>query len=303
MGRRGEGGRGTPLYPNLEASTCHHGSAFPARRGHGEATWLILLHLLNSKYVSPFQPPVPSSCVPSSDTGQALLQADSEPFKIPLRAGGLPWPVGSGALGATEPGGSPSRSLERSVRISEMGLITAATSNSTGTSASGLSRGGSRGNSCGQTHRHHALVWAGLCKPICTHHVSLLGNRGIPASPTQLFRDPQKTAPPHSPITSLSQTEDAFPVGKGLNMILLSSKGCRPKQSEGHSARAVPGGRSCGRGRPADSQPSLCAGQGHPGGPSGGSSSSPHAPVLPPAPAQYWPLSDTGNPPELSSGG
>lgn len=99
MGRRGEGGRGTPLYPNLEASTYHHGSAFPARRGHGEATWLIPFHLLNSKCMFPFQPPVPSSCVPSSDTGQALLQADSEPFKIPLRAGGLPWPAGSGSGG------------------------------------------------------------------------------------------------------------------------------------------------------------------------------------------------------------
>lgn len=145
----------------------------------------------------PSQTPVASSCVPSSDTGQAHLQDNSESFKVPLRAGGLPWPAGSGALGATEPGRSSSRSLEMLVRISEMGLITAATSNSTDTGTSGLTRGGSRGNSCRQTHRHHASVWGGLCKSICSHHVSSVGNRGIPALPTQLY--PQNQVVPIAP--------------------------------------------------------------------------------------------------------
>lgn len=57
-------------------------------------------------------------------------------------------------MGATAPGKSSSRSREMPARISLRGSTTPAASNCTGGGTARLSQAGSRGNSCGRTHRH-----------------------------------------------------------------------------------------------------------------------------------------------------
>lgn len=82
-GRKGEGGGGSPLYPNLGAGMCHHGSAFPARRAHREATQLIPLHLLTSKCVSHPKPLCPAAVSPAVTQARPIFRMTQSPSKYP----------------------------------------------------------------------------------------------------------------------------------------------------------------------------------------------------------------------------
>lgn len=67
----------------VDKAGCPHGSAFPARTGHREATQLIPLHLLNSKCVSHPKPLCSAAVSPAVTQAMLIFRMTQSPSKYP----------------------------------------------------------------------------------------------------------------------------------------------------------------------------------------------------------------------------